>query len=150
MNRETILWISLIMWGSILFAGPNLQASDAVITRERPAAWWAPPGISTENSLLVVASGVVRIVSARDKRSRLQPPIRRCKDACSAKPAYHPDRFRCCPAKQSPLLSKRCVIRRCYSLRKIAKLTAKDRLVVTLRNQVKCERCEKRDRTTDS
>ena len=33
MNRETILPISLITWGIILFANPNLQASDAVITR---------------------------------------------------------------------------------------------------------------------
>ena len=34
MNRETILPISLITWAIILFVVPNLQASDAVITRE--------------------------------------------------------------------------------------------------------------------
>lgn len=34
MNTETILGISLITWGIILFVGPNLQVSDAVITGE--------------------------------------------------------------------------------------------------------------------
>ncbi|MHC4567624.1 MAG: hypothetical protein ACYTE3_17910 [Planctomycetota bacterium] len=34
MNRETISGISLVAWGIILFAGANLKASDAVMTRE--------------------------------------------------------------------------------------------------------------------
>ena len=34
MSRETILPISLITWAIILFAAPNLQASDAAITRD--------------------------------------------------------------------------------------------------------------------
>ena len=54
MNSKTIVPISLIVWRTILFAGPNLQASDAAITRETIALSQYVAGNSSTSSQLHV------------------------------------------------------------------------------------------------